>query len=116
LQGLLGIDLAPYLDVQWTHEALADPLLVEVVPYPRSRLRASGFIGWPSRANRVVVVIGYRDLDGDLHARFQPVPVGGDRTGCDGPGRSKENGPVDPKTDGAARAERTKPGPCPPSS
>jgi len=53
--------------VDWTHEALADPLLVEVTPYPRSRLRASGFIGWSSGANRIVVVIGYRDLDGDLH-------------------------------------------------
>jgi hypothetical protein len=46
---------------------MADEHVVELSPYPRSRVRASGFIGWSSSAGRVLVVIAYRDLDGDLH-------------------------------------------------
>ena len=41
--------------------------MVEVTPYPRSRLNASAFIGWSSGAQHVLVVIGYRDLSGELH-------------------------------------------------
>ncbi len=34
---------------------------------PESRIGASGFIGWSPTASRVLVIIAYRDLDGDLH-------------------------------------------------
>jgi len=55
------------IDLDWIREALADPFLTEVTPYPRSRLNASAFIGWSNGAQHVLVVIGYRDLEGDLH-------------------------------------------------
>lgn len=57
------------LDIQpgWTQEVLIDGRLVELSPYPTSRVGASGFIGWSGSARRVLVVIAYRDLDGDLH-------------------------------------------------
>ncbi len=41
--------------------------LVEVSPYPTSRVGATGFIGYSPSAGKVLVVIAYRDLDGDLH-------------------------------------------------
>ena len=46
---------------------MADERLVEVPPYPTSRVGASGFIGYSPSAGKVLVVIAYRDLDGDLH-------------------------------------------------
>ena len=46
---------------------LADDRLVELSPYPSSRVGASGFIGFSPSAGKVLVVIAYRDLDGDLH-------------------------------------------------
>jgi hypothetical protein len=58
-----ALDIAP----EWTQEVLADERLVELSPYPTSRVGASGFIGWSDSARRVLVVIAYRDLDGDLH-------------------------------------------------
>lgn len=58
-----GVDIEP----AWTLEVLADEHLIELSPYPSSRVRASGFIGWSPSAGRVLVVIAYRDLDGDLH-------------------------------------------------
>lgn len=58
-----GLDIEP----EWTQEVLADEWLVELSPYPSSRVRAAGFIGWSHSAGRVLVVIAYRDLDGDLH-------------------------------------------------
>ena len=54
------------ISLEWAHEALADPHLVEVTPYPRSGLKASAFIGWSSGAQHVLVLIGYRDLSGEL--------------------------------------------------
>ena len=48
-------------------EVLADERLVELSPYPTSRVGAAGFIGRSDAARRVLVVIAYRDLDGDLH-------------------------------------------------
>ncbi len=41
--------------------------VVELSPYPDSRIGASGFVGHSSSARRVLAVIAYRDLDGDLH-------------------------------------------------
>lgn len=55
------------IDPDWTQEVLADERLVELAPYPTSRVGASGFVGWSRSADRVLVVIAYRDLDDELH-------------------------------------------------
>ena len=57
------------LDIErgWVEEALSDPGVVQVTPYPQSRVGASGFIGYSMGADRVLVVIAYEDLDGDWH-------------------------------------------------
>ena len=55
------------IEVDWAHEVVADPQLVQVTPYPRSRTGASAFIGFSPSAGRVLVVIAYLDLDGDWH-------------------------------------------------
>jgi hypothetical protein len=57
------------LDIEpaWTAEVMADERLVEVSPYPTSRVGATGYIGSSPSAGKVLVVIAYRDLDGDLH-------------------------------------------------
>lgn len=36
-------------------------------PDPKSRMGASRFIGFSADAQRVLVVIAFRDADGDLH-------------------------------------------------
>ena len=41
--------------------------LVQLSPYPGSRVGATGFIGYSASAQRVLVVLAYRDLGGDLH-------------------------------------------------
>jgi hypothetical protein len=41
--------------------------MLVLAPYPSSRVGALGFIGWSPSAGRVLVVIAYEDLDGDLH-------------------------------------------------
>lgn len=46
---------------------MADEQLIELSPYPASRVGASGFIGYSPSADRVLLVIAYRDLDGELH-------------------------------------------------
>ena len=51
----------------WTQEVMADEHLVQLSPYPSSRVRALGFLGYSPSAGRVLVVIAYRDLDGELH-------------------------------------------------
>lgn len=51
----------------WTQEALDDPDLVALEPDPKSRLGAARFIGESPSAGAVLVVIAYRDLDGELH-------------------------------------------------
>lgn len=55
------------IEVDWAHEVVADPQLVQVTPYPRSRTGASAFIGFSPSAGRVLVLIVYQDLDGDWH-------------------------------------------------
>jgi len=55
------------IDVEWTREVLADSRLVAVVPYPRSRMGAAAFVGWSPSARRVLLVLAYQVLDGDLH-------------------------------------------------
>lgn len=59
--GSLGIE------PEWTLEAMADTDLLALEPDPKSRMGASRFIGHSTSAGRVLVVIAYRDLDGDLH-------------------------------------------------
>jgi hypothetical protein len=59
--GSLGIE------PEWTLAAMADTNLLALEPDPKSRMRASRFIGHSTSAGRVLVVIAYRDLDGDLH-------------------------------------------------
>ncbi len=46
---------------------LTDDRIVVLTPYPSSRVGASAFIGRSASARRVLVVIAYRDLDGDWH-------------------------------------------------
>lgn len=60
-----ALDIEP----EWTQEVLHDDHLHLLVldPYPRSRVGALGFVGWSPSAAQVLVVIAYRDLDGDLH-------------------------------------------------
>ena len=55
------------IELPWTLKVLADDRLIELSPYPNSRVGASGFIGFSPSAGKVLVVIAYRDLDGDLH-------------------------------------------------
>ena len=58
-----GLDIEP----EWTQEVMADVNLLALEPDPKSRMGASRFIGHSQSAGRVLVVIAYRDLDGDLH-------------------------------------------------
>lgn len=55
------------IEPEWTLEVIADEQVVELAPYPTSRVGASGFIGYSPSAGRVLVVIAYPDMDGDLH-------------------------------------------------
>lgn len=57
------------LDIEtvWTQEVLGDADMAALEPDPKSRVGAARFIGRSSSAGRVLVVIAYRDLDGDLH-------------------------------------------------
>ena len=55
------------LDPAWTVEVLADERLLVLSPYPASRVGALGLVGFSPSAGRVLVVIAYQDLDGDLH-------------------------------------------------
>lgn len=58
-----GLDVDP----GWTQEAMSDLNLAALEPDPKSRMGAARFIGYSTSAGRVLVVIAYRDLDGDLH-------------------------------------------------
>ena len=48
-------------------EVPGDEHRVELGLYPDSRVGACGFVGWSPSAEQVLVVIAYRDLDGDPH-------------------------------------------------
>jgi hypothetical protein len=58
-----GLDIEP----EWTQEVMDDLDLLALEPDPNARMGASRFIGRSRSAGRVLVVIAYRDLDGDLH-------------------------------------------------
>jgi len=51
----------------WTQEVMDDVDLAVFEPDPKSRMGASRFIGFSPSARRVLVVIAFRDGDGDLH-------------------------------------------------
>jgi len=55
------------IDPAWTQEVLDDPDLVAFEPDPKSRVGGARFIGDAPTAGLLLVVIAYRDLDGDLH-------------------------------------------------
>ncbi len=55
------------IEVDWTVEAVNDIDAVQVDPYWTSRVNALAFIGYSAAAGAVLVVLAYRDLDGDLH-------------------------------------------------
>jgi len=50
----------------WTQEVMSDVDLLAFEPGPKSRMGASRFIGWSPTGRRALVIIAYRDLDGDL--------------------------------------------------
>jgi hypothetical protein len=50
-----------------TVEVMVDARLLEVSPYPTSRVGATGFIGYSPSAGKMIVGIACRGLDGDLH-------------------------------------------------
>lgn len=52
---------------EWCREAMRDEFRAHFEQDPKSRVRACRTIGYSPSAGRVLVVIAYRDLDGDLH-------------------------------------------------
>ena len=59
----MGLGIEP----EWTNEVMVDVDLLALEPDPKSRMGASRFIGRSRSGGRVLVVIAFRDLDGDLH-------------------------------------------------
>jgi len=55
------------VEPDWTQEVMSDVDLLAFEPGPKSRMGASRFIGWSPTGRRALVIIAYRDLDGDLH-------------------------------------------------
>lgn len=55
------------IEPEWAQQVLDDVDLVSFEPDPKSRMGASRFIGFSADAQRVLVVIAFRDADGDLH-------------------------------------------------
>lgn len=55
------------IEPEWTQESVDDERCVKLNPYPRSRIRATGYIGYSPSAEHVLVVIAYADLDGQIH-------------------------------------------------
>jgi hypothetical protein len=75
-----AIDVEP----DWTQEALDDPELIAFEPDPKSRVGASRFIGESPTARLLIVVVGYRDLDGHLHGVNAWPATGADRDAYEG--------------------------------
>ena len=55
------------IEPEWAQQAMDDIEMVAFEPDPKSRMGASRFIGFSPGAGRVLVIIGFRDADGDLH-------------------------------------------------
>ena len=68
------------IEPEWTQEALDDVNLIAFEPDPKSRMGASRFIGRSAGAGRVLVVIAFRDADGDLHGINAWPATGADLT------------------------------------
>ncbi|MBD3781850.1 MAG: hypothetical protein IE926_02670 [Micrococcales bacterium] len=68
------------IEPDWTQEVMDDLDLLSLEPDPKSRMGASRFIGHSPSAERVIVVIAYRDLDGDLHGINAWPATGADLT------------------------------------
>jgi hypothetical protein len=66
------------LSVEWVQEAADDQRAIVVDPYPRSRVGAAAIIGYSPSAQRVLVVIAYRDLVGGWHGVTAWPATGGD--------------------------------------
>ena len=66
------------IEPTWAHEVMDDVDLLAFEPDPKSRMGASRFIGHSRSAGRVLVVIAYRDLDGDLHGIIAWPATGAD--------------------------------------
>lgn len=73
-------DGAANIRVEWTQEVLDDIDLAALGPDPKSRIGASRFIGYSASSDRVLVVIAYRDLGGDLHGVNACPATGADLT------------------------------------
>jgi hypothetical protein len=58
-----AIDINP----AWAAEAADDVDAVVVEPYWASRVKALAIIGYSPSAGAVLLILAYRDLDGDLH-------------------------------------------------
>lgn len=87
------------IEPAWAQQALDDIDLVAFEPDPKSRMGASRFIGFSVSAQRVLVVIAFRDADVTCTASMRgrrPVPT------CD----SIERGPAMAKTIDPALAAR----------
>ena len=55
------------IEPEWAQQVMHDVDLVAFEPDPKSRMGASRFIGFSADSGRVLVVIAFRDADGDLH-------------------------------------------------
>lgn len=55
------------IEPEWAQQVLDDIDLMSFEPDPKSRVGASRFIGFSADAQRVLVVIVFRDADGGLH-------------------------------------------------
>jgi len=55
------------IESEWAQQVMDDVALVAFEPDPKSRMGASRLIGFSADAGRVLVVIAFRDADGDLH-------------------------------------------------
>lgn len=54
------------IDPEWTQEVVDDGHVIELNPHPQSRVRATGYIGFSPSADRVLTIVAYRDVDGDI--------------------------------------------------
>ena len=55
------------IEPEWAQQVMDDVDLIAFEPDPKSRMGASRFIGRSDAVGRVLVVIAFRDADGDLH-------------------------------------------------
>ena len=66
------------IEPDWAQQVMDDVDVVAFEPDPKSRMGASRFIGFSADAGRVLVVIAFRDADGDLHGINACLATGAD--------------------------------------